>query len=989
MPIRRYNQTAAARDGTGSLGTTTGLGGTILLTGGQTATGTYSSGPAGATEYFLGDITATGTGLLTFDNYVGIIGWPELIDAGQNPATMAQIAANEAAPDNWLFDENTGLVVPARRMKITLAGQQHGNAGFVVGVSTDIVFVGVDFYVANAGVLNVGGANGVAAVDNRIRFYNCRVFVEGTAAFRFRGFSQDMQVRGLQVISNGPTDFTTEFIVDAAGRPTVFDNFRMVSTNLTTAGADNLAGTQNGPQVQTRQLLFPNVAGDGTLRGLEANSMTFFTFANRAVNLVGTYTLINPQVNIIKTMDQGFSVATQQLNAFANQWLVINREILPTAITTGGTAGSTAGEQPDVTVVRRPTGLAFTKEANDVTFQNAPLVPVANPVDFTGHDAVVYNVDDTTLITGALTVSNDGELTGTLLHYFDSVPTTTVDEVGPNGPIVQMYNRYRIALTRYGFSAFILDDHFIGGECPATHDANDAYFGLVDLANRRRYSPLGESLAQGNTIDLPIDGFVTETTEATVAAYTTFANLAQVYDGVNYHASNRLDGERLQIGVQLASVNSGNIDFGSRNLVMTETAITQAAATGALTGLTGVATGDITLSLTSGFSLDAAANGISGISTTGTVDMADAPVKHSLAAGTINNLRSSNTLVAIPSGVVVSGTVNLADGDFVIVEGDASAVTWNLASGTASVFARSGGIATPANASGAGTIGFPFEVTFTTSPAADITIRLANGTFVHSLNTTSVTYSSAVIPAGAHRIIASTTGRSGTPMEITLSAETTINVSSLDLAPLGYDSAQNIGTSRTYSIETDATFAGTRDVLISTETSTFDYLTNPLHSVKWFGDLYGAQNAGATRNLFNEVILENFDITEDTDPFTLVPASSVTSVNLPLIQAQHGAGIPSFLEFNADISPAVGVAAGYTLTDAYQPTSIPSAVVANSGVSANPQQIGQLAGTISSTGDRVIEAVNANTDAERATVVTQIETSQDIITDAVEDANGV
>ena len=269
-----------------------------------------------------------------------------------------------------------------------------------------------------------------------------------------------------------------------------------------------------------------------------------------------------------------------------------------------------------------------------------------------------------------------------------------------------------------------------------------------------------------------------------------------------------------------------------------------------------------------------------------------------------------------------------------------------------------------ADVTGAGTVNYLFGTTITADVSDGlITIRKADGTYIHRPNVNSITLSSADLPAGTHRAIVTAKGRSAVPVEIVVDGATDFALMSSDLTPLGYSTTTNIGTSRTYA---KATF-DSRQVVRTTETGKNNYYIDPLESARWFGDLYGEEST-------NEVILDNFALTEDTEMFSLNAGSNVTAVNLPLVQAYHGTGVTGVLTFSANITEAKDVDSDYVMTDAVSTTvNAP----ADQGVNSVPNSVGGLNSVIVGEVGRAVEEINNNTDAELEQVTNDVRAMRD------------
>ena len=304
----------------------------------------------------------------------------------------------------------------------------------------------------------------------------------------------------------------------------------------------------------------------------------------------------------------------------------------------------------------------------------------------------------------------------------------------------------------------------------------------------------------------------------------------------------------------------------------------------------------------------------------------------------------TNNLIVTDSSNLSGLTLDVADG-----------ATLNVIGAIESDFAA---------VTGDGTANFLFVTTVNADISNGlISIRKADGTYLHQSGSASVNYSSAQLPVGTHRAVLTAKGRSGTPIEFTVSGTGSIDLTSTDLTMFGYNTSTNIGTSRTY---TKATF-DSRPVVRTIEIGKNNYYIDPLETSRWFGDLYGEQTT-------NEVILDNFAMTSDTEMFTLNPGSNVTAINLPLVQAYHGIGVDGVLTFSANDENAKAIDSDYEMTDAINTTiNVP----AGQGVNSTPNSIGGLNSVIVFETTRSIEAINTNTDAEIAAITSHVTTATD------------
>ena len=375
-----------------------------------------------------------------------------------------------------------------------------------------------------------------------------------------------------------------------------------------------------------------------------------------------------------------------------------------------------------------------------------------------------------------------------------------------------------------------------------------------------------------------------------------------------------------------------------------------------------------------------ASEGVNTISAASIVIGTDVDGANLTATGNINlgsgNTINNSTLTAtsftnFPS--ILDGTILFAGTHTVTTTGtihvnDKRAVAGlNLVVNSPAILTVTGAVESDfASVTGTGDVVYSFSTTITTDASNGIlSLQRADGTgaFIHRANSDSVTLSAAELPAGTWRAVFTAKGRAGLPVEIEVDGDNSYSLTSQDLIPLGYLPTANIGTSRTYG----KTQYNNRQTVITNETGKNDYYADPRESVKWFGDLYGEQST-------NEVLIDNFDLTQDTHLFTLNATTSVTSVNLPIVRALHSTGVGGVLQFSADITDATAIFTGYELTNGI---NMNVNAGAGAGVSSAPNSVGALAGTMVLEIDRSIEAINTNTDAEVAQVTSDVRAMRD------------
>ena len=399
MAIRRYNGPGTNQDINFPTGTTAAGGvslttGTGALTGNDnrfiTLSGTtnavlnngdFIGGDGESNRFLLADILVTAP-WLQFNETTIAIGWPELVPGHANLTNTqgpsfptAGTDSDWAAPADWLLDDN-GLVVPARRTKIILNGSGAGAEGpadqFTYGTSGTVVFIGVDFHINTIGNSNfhIGGAtsaggpanNQYPAQGNNITtvFYNCRIYYNYDPAasardgnsFRFRSFSSNTHIHGLQVVSNQQDTGFLEFFEG----PGSLNGFGVELPNIVSGGGINTFATTSGRATGSRSVAFPYLPTttggySGEFDGLNVKNVFFYTEGNQGTDTVDNRSdliLVNPVTNVLMSPDGvGNNVRA------ANGELAVSRNLNTTLTLEGATAF------PDVEIIRRPSNTGF------------------------------------------------------------------------------------------------------------------------------------------------------------------------------------------------------------------------------------------------------------------------------------------------------------------------------------------------------------------------------------------------------------------------------------------------------------------------------------------------------------------------------------------------------------------------------------------------------------------------------------------------------
>ena len=295
------------------------------------------------------------------------------------------------------------------------------------------------------------------------------------------------------------------------------------------------------------------------------------------------------------------------------------------------------------------------------------------------------------------------------------------------------------------------------------------------------------------------------------------------------------------------------------------------------------------------------------ITTTGNIDvyLLDVTKAYNLTA---NILVQADEFMDFPSTWVLNGTIHFDDSgtkqlNFPVVA-DTSGISLLRTAGDVTVRGRGA----EAFASVVGDISFVVEMTISSDIAGDITIYdtskdfTSPSAFDHHINTNQVVKFDAS-PGDSFVAVIGIPGRVGIPVAFTATDRSqTVQLTSTSLNIFGYDSTVDIGTQFEYSIATPPNAIDNgRYILTALQTGgNFDYSDTDRNS-KFFGDLYGAKNSAGTKNLMNEVILHNYDLTRDTEIFTLDPISTIVSVNLPLFRASYDTVVPAMpFRFRAD-----------------------------------------------------------------------------------------
>ena len=352
------------------------------------------------------------------------------------------------------------------------------------------------------------------------------------------------------------------------------------------------------------------------------------------------------------------------------------------------------------------------------------------------------------------------------------------------------------------------------------------------------------------------------------------------------------------------------------------------------------------------------------ITTTGNidVDLLDATKTYNL---TSNILYQADDFMDFPSKWVLNGTIHFDDPttkqlNFPI-DADTSDVSLLRTDGDVTVRGRG----REAFASVVGDISFVVEMTITSDFAGDITIYntahefTSPSAFDHHINVNTVVKFDAS-PGDSFIAVIGIPGRVGIPVAFTASDRSqTVKLSSTSLDIFGYDSTVDIGTQIQYSIATPPyAIDNGRYILTALQTGgDFDYSDTDRNS-KFFGDLYGAKNSAETKNLMNEVILHNYDLTRDTEIFTLNPISTIVSVNLPLFRASYDTVVPAMpYRFRADPVTAKIINSDYIFI--ITRNAIASFTEA-SGVFNQPNIIGALSSSMNMAADTITDALVEN-----------------------------
>ena len=407
---------------------------------------------------------------------------------------------------------------------------------------------------------------------------------------------------------------------------------------------------------------------------------------------------------------------------------------------------------------------------------------------------------------------------------------------------------------------------------------------------------------------------------------------------VNYNAAH------LNTEGEVITATGTESDFGALNIISTS------ASSGNAVTLAG---NNITLRSTAA-SVAAESTDITGIRTTGQMsfDLFSSVANLSLTCGTF----TGSFPTTIPGTTTLAGTYSASGAISITVEEGADVSGLTLQGGPWIIV---GAVEADFASVPDGTV-FPFVWTVNVDRVADITVLNSSNVVTTFLNTNSTTLNSATFPPGTYTIVANTAGFVGTPQIVTVTGETTVSLTTLDLSLLGYPSDTPNAGRGTY-VYSEETYNGRATLHLQQVGGNTVY--EPSQGLRMFGDLPGFNNG--TDNLFGNVLARNFAEMQTAATAGSISVAEMFSLNadgvvrlrFPVFRLRARTPLPNYTIY-VDDSEALVVDGSFLFIDGYTGTG-----TFGGAPTATPPS-GIQASSLSAAGDSIVARVNANTDSE-------------------------
>lgn len=655
----------------------------IEATAGDVATtrsvlGTYDDGLGEDGRFFpfYYGINVIDGAYLQFNGSGIVLGTPlssdgEELQHGQDITSQtAQGDTDRAEERNWLTDER-GVYLPEGRVRLLYdydaapGGNGASNRNFVGGNTTSVIttLMGVDLFILTdsgaAGTsgnsngrhshLHIGGT-GQTFTSIPVEIFNTNIFFDQTTSGslnnnRVKFYSNNIYCNGLRV-DFGETE-RISFELDANGTfPRRFDNVELLDRYNT------IGGTEGRQFVILNSF---NVSGgfEEQLVGLNARNVTLWS-SGGTVDASDILTLLNPIGNILKPLEPVNGIRGE---LHVNRTLRTNTSL----VSTGGVVQST---YPSVSITRhasdtdkdnyRFSTTNTTAELTAITVADQSDVPTSTPVAITTTNAI----------------DSDGAFSIDLRHY-EVKHSTTARQFD-----VEMYNKYHIAFTNYGYTPHVVEDdgYYLGSQLVASSAADIAlavedsdgdaevntkrYFSPLDLNNRLTYSATGIMLDNVALQEDPVvlaSGVTQATVNATDYQHT---STDEIWCGIHNWVNNRDDEDNTQVGKVVGSATTRNIvNLGSTgtdySLIFERTARTAGTGESKVGGVVAGGSGN-DIYVRCGTNVDITTTGVQSFLDVDTFDFG-ANISWDLADGANLTIRASvieNLPLIIDSGMV-------------------------------------------------------------------------------------------------------------------------------------------------------------------------------------------------------------------------------------------------------------------------------------------------------------------------------------------------
>ena len=287
---------------------------------------------------------------------------------------------------------------------------------------------------------------------------------------------------------------------------------------------------------------------------------------------------------------------------------------------------------------------------------------------------------------------------------------------------------------------------------------------------------------------------------------------------------------------------------------------------------------------------------------------------------------------------------------------------------------------------------FNFLFTVTVTPdqtGMDIAIwDTVDEDVTHNLNVDSVDYTD-LVNGREYYIIASKAGFAGNVTKYTADgSDASISLTSLDCSTRGYNASEDLGT-RTLSFA-EGTF-DSRPSINWTLTAGSENV-GPAVGTRIFGDMYGARNSANDANVYNSVLLKNYDDIEqgvidhtaiaDTRIFD-VQNTNITTISFPAIQYIHRTSPSCSILIDADITGAKAETDTYIFSP-----SVTASGTFSSEVGTTARSVLALSNNLGNLFDAQTDDISALIDTDGDATRDDIQSNKDDRDDDFNSANG-